>query len=248
MYPSKPAGVEKLSTRTALSVAFRKVCTTPGGTETNVPGLASIALSGEVDRKSPLEHVEDVVHPVCVWSGGQEMAASGVDSIMKSEPAELAPVDLRTIVDCETSTRSPAPGRRIVASPTAVTLGLGCRGRRGSFALGCGALGSAFLIELPADEPERARRFWEGLLETTLEPRRSEQGSGWQADVGGVVLGLHARGLGPGDRFSLPYFPVPDLAAALDRVRELGGEIVHPGERWAICRDSEGTPFGLASP
>jgi hypothetical protein len=24
-----------------------------------------------------------------------------------------------------------------------------------------------------------------------------------------------------------------------------GVEIIHPGERWAICRDSEGTPFGL---
>lgn len=53
---------------------------------------------------------------------------------------------------------------------------------------------------------------------------------------------------GPGDRFSLPYFPVADLAAALERVRALGGEIVHPGERWVICRDCEGTPFGLAGP
>ncbi len=104
-----------------------------------------------------------------------------------------------------------------------------------------------FLIELPADEPERARRFWEGLLQTTLESRRPEQGRGWQAAYDDIVLGLHERGAGPGDRFSLPYFPVPDLAAALDRVLALGGEIVHPGEHWVICRDSEGTPFGLAS-
>ncbi len=104
-----------------------------------------------------------------------------------------------------------------------------------------------FLIEFPADEPERARRFWEGLLATSLEPRASEQGNGWQADIGGLVLGLHERGIGPGDRFSLLYFPVSDLAGALERVRELGGEIVHPGERWAICRDSEGTPFGLSA-
>ena len=32
-------------------------------------------------------------------------------------------------------------------------------------------LPTRFLIELPADEPERARRFWEGLLETTLAER-----------------------------------------------------------------------------
>jgi hypothetical protein len=35
------------------------------------------------------------------------------------------------------------------------------------------------LIELPADEPERARRFWEDLLETTLAERRPEEGRGW---------------------------------------------------------------------
>ena len=104
-----------------------------------------------------------------------------------------------------------------------------------------------FLIELPADEPERARTFWQGLLELTLEPRRPEDGRGWQAEYEGVKVGLHARGAGPGDRYSLPYFPVTDLASALERVRLLGGEVVHPGERWVICRDSEGTPFALAA-
>jgi len=102
------------------------------------------------------------------------------------------------------------------------------------------------LVEFPADDPERAKRFWEGVLRTTLERRGSEQGEGWQSDYDGIVLGLHERGRGPGDRFSLPYLAVDDLAAAVERVRELGGEIVHPGERWVICRDSEGTPFGLA--
>jgi predicted enzyme related to lactoylglutathione lyase len=103
-----------------------------------------------------------------------------------------------------------------------------------------------FLIEFPADDAERARRFWQGLLQTTLAGRDPEQGRGWQIEHEGIVLGLHERGGGPGDRFSLPYFPVTDLAAAVSRVRELGGEIIHPGERWVICRDSEGTPFGLA--
>ena len=103
-----------------------------------------------------------------------------------------------------------------------------------------------FLLELPADVPERARRFWEELLGTNLVERRPEEGHGWQTEHAGIVLGLHERGPGPGDRFALPYFAVPDLPAALELVRSLGGEVVHPGERWAICRDSEGTPFGLA--
>ena len=45
---------------------------------------------------------------------------------------------------------------------------------------------------------------------------------------------------------SLPYFEVADLGQALERVEELGGSVIHPGERWAVCRDSEGSPFGLA--
>jgi len=102
------------------------------------------------------------------------------------------------------------------------------------------------LLELPADVPERARRFWEELLGTNLVERRPEEGQGWQAEHAGIVLGLHERGPGPGDRFALPYFAMADLPAALELVRALGGEVVHPGERWAICRDSEGTPFGLA--
>ena len=87
------------------------------------------------------------------------------------------------------------------------------------------------LIESPADDSERARRFWQGLLQTTLASRDPEQGSGWQSEHEGIVFGLHERGTGPGDRFSLPYFPVTDLAATVERVRELGGEIVHPGSR-----------------
>ena len=104
-----------------------------------------------------------------------------------------------------------------------------------------------FLIEFPADDAKRARAFWEALLEISLADRRADEGQGWQAERGSIAIGVHERGQGPGDRYSLPYFPVADLPAAIERVRSLGGEVVHPGERWAICRDSEGTPFGLAA-
>jgi predicted enzyme related to lactoylglutathione lyase len=57
--------------------------------------------------------------------------------------------------------------------------------------------------------------------------------------------GLHARGGGPGDSFSLPYFAVDDLAGALEQVEALGGSVVHPGSASAVCKDSEGSPFGL---
>jgi predicted enzyme related to lactoylglutathione lyase len=103
------------------------------------------------------------------------------------------------------------------------------------------------LLEFPADDPERARRFWSSLLEVELDPRRDGEGQGWQTRSDGPVVGIHERGRGPGDSFSLPYFEVGDVGAALERVRALGGSVVHPGERWAVCKDSEGTPFGLAA-
>jgi predicted enzyme related to lactoylglutathione lyase len=102
------------------------------------------------------------------------------------------------------------------------------------------------LTEFPADDPERARRFWSELLGTTLEPRGPDQGQGWQTSGSGSAVGVHERGRGPGDSFSLPYVEVEDVGAALERVAALGGTVVHPGSQWAICKDSEGSPFGLA--
>jgi predicted enzyme related to lactoylglutathione lyase len=102
------------------------------------------------------------------------------------------------------------------------------------------------LVEFPADDPERARHFWAEFLGTELEPRRQGEGEGWQTRSGALTIGIHARGRGPGDSFSLPYFAVADIAEALDRVAKLGGSVVHPGTQWAICKDCEGSPFGLA--
>jgi len=103
------------------------------------------------------------------------------------------------------------------------------------------------LIEFPADDRDRALRFWRTVLGVELESRPEGAGSGWEAEADGLRLGVHERGPGPGDTASLPYFTVADLPATLDRVRELGGTVIHPGERWAICRDSEGSPFALAA-
>jgi predicted enzyme related to lactoylglutathione lyase len=101
------------------------------------------------------------------------------------------------------------------------------------------------LIEFPADDAERAQSFWSGLLGLTLEPR--SVGEGWQSAGAGPAVGVHARGRGPGDSFSLPYFEVADLPKALADVISLGGSVVHPGEIWSICKDSEGNPFGLSA-
>ena len=102
----------------------------------------------------------------------------------------------------------------------------------------------AVLIEFPSDDPERARCFWAELLGVELEARQNSEGEGWQTRSGAPAVGVHARGRGPGDSFSLPYFAVSNIAEALETVEALGGSVVHPGEIWAICKDSEGSPFG----
>jgi predicted enzyme related to lactoylglutathione lyase len=101
------------------------------------------------------------------------------------------------------------------------------------------------LIEFPADDPERALGFWNGVLGLDLAPRPDGEGAGWEHAGEGIRLGVHERGKGPGDTASLPYFRVADMAQTLERVGELGGSVIHPGERWSICRDSEGSPFAL---
>jgi predicted enzyme related to lactoylglutathione lyase len=105
---------------------------------------------------------------------------------------------------------------------------------------------SPSLIEFPADDPARARGFWAGLLEVPLPARQSSEGEGWQTRTDATAVGVHARGRGPGDSYSLPYFAVRDVTQALEAVTELGGSVIHPGERWAICKDTEGNPFGLS--
>jgi predicted enzyme related to lactoylglutathione lyase len=101
-------------------------------------------------------------------------------------------------------------------------------------------------IEFPADEPERARRLWEELLDRRLEERVEREGSGHQTRGTGPRCRYPRARPRAGNTASLPYFAVADMALALERVRGLGGSVIHAGEAWSVCRDSEGTPFGLA--
>ena len=51
----------------------------------------------------------------------------------------------------------------------------------------------------------------------------SAEGQGWQTHPEtGLAVGVHERGRGPGDSFSLPYFTVADMDGALARVSSSG--------------------------
>ena len=110
-------------------------------------------------------------------------------------------------------------------------------------------------FELGVADADRARAFYSGLFGWRMDPGPS--GNGYTIETGGVPGGLHG-----GDAEAAPYlfFGVEDVDAAVARVRELGGG-VDEGElggddeesvarfgRFRLCRDDQGSPFGLHQP
>lgn len=92
------------------------------------------------------------------------------------------------------------------------------------------------------DAPRVLRR----LLGCTFNTTKGEWA--W-IDTRGVRGGLH-----DGDESNITlYFSVPDIEAAVRRVRELGGQADDPEHasssgRYVSCRDDQGVRFGLHEP
>ena len=112
--------------------------------------------------------------------------------------------------------------------------------------------GEVAFIEIGVDDVGRGRRFYEGLFgQWRFRPGSSEQGV--QVDTPNMRAGMH--GGDPGASLYV-FFLVDDIDAALDRVRELGGavedmevegdaESVARFGRFRLCRDDQGSAFGL---
>ncbi len=98
-------------------------------------------------------------------------------------------------------------------------------------------------FELGVPDTDRARAFYGALFGWKIDER------GW-IDTGGVRGGLH--GDDPETGIVL-YFTVSDIQAAVQRVRELGGEADDLEEPdvsgwYTSCRDDQGVAFGLRRP
>ena len=103
-------------------------------------------------------------------------------------------------------------------------------------------------VEFPAQDADRAQRFWEGVGGWSFQDSgmpgidyRMFQDEGW----GGAVYPKQESEQGP-----IIYFGSDDIEADLAKVRELGGNaeqkepIPHVG--WfARCKDTEGNAFSL---
>ena len=102
--------------------------------------------------------------------------------------------------------------------------------------------------EIPDDDVQRARAFWEPLFGWSFEsfPGPFEYHMARVDDQSGVAI----TNMEPGKKGLRSYFNVDDINASAARVRELGGEANDPGPvpnmGWfAVCRDPNGSEFGL---
>jgi uncharacterized protein len=111
--------------------------------------------------------------------------------------------------------------------------------------------GELGFFELGVEDAERGRAFYEGLFGWRFEAGPS--GHGYHIVGSNVPAGIHG-----GDADASPYvfFVVDDMDAAIERVRELGGSVEgmdvegDPEQqaktgRFKLCRDDQGSPFGL---
>ena len=109
-------------------------------------------------------------------------------------------------------------------------------------------------FEIGVDDAQRGRAFYEGVFGWRFEPGPS--GNGYMIEMRDGRGGIHG-----GDPGASPYvfFAVDDIEAAIERVRELWGSIedmdVEGDEesqaqtgRFKLCRDDQGSPFGLHQP
>ena len=102
-------------------------------------------------------------------------------------------------------------------------------------------------FEVGVPDARRGKAFYGELLGWSFETTTGE--NAW-IETTGARGGLHGD-----DATSniVLYFSVPDIDAAVRRVRELGGEADEPGPldiggRFTPCRDDQGVAFGLHQP
>jgi predicted enzyme related to lactoylglutathione lyase/uncharacterized cupin superfamily protein len=104
--------------------------------------------------------------------------------------------------------------------------------------------GAPAFVEVGVPSGSAAARFYGELFGWSIHEMG---GDSYWAQSPSVALGIHC---GDEDRNMVPYFEVDDLAVAVARVRELGGDAPDPGDETPgfgtfECRDPQRVRFGL---
>lgn len=114
--------------------------------------------------------------------------------------------------------------------------------------------GEPVFLEIGVQDPQRGKAFYGALFGWDFAPGSSGEG-GFMIGTPGIPGGMHG-----GDAGAAPYlfFHVDDMEAALATVRELGGDVEDADlsdegsaaeyGRFKLCRDDQGSPFGLHQP
>jgi uncharacterized protein len=108
-------------------------------------------------------------------------------------------------------------------------------------------------FEIPADNVERAKKFYSGLFGWKIEKFPAAVGDYWHIDTGGSDESLDG-GLMPRMHRNQPitsYVAVPSVDESAAKVEKLGGKIMksktavpHMGY-FVICKDTEDNEFAL---
>ena len=114
-------------------------------------------------------------------------------------------------------------------------------------------------FEIPTSDLDRAARFYEQMLATSLEREQASGGSlqmavfpGSETAVRGALIADPRRK--PAADGAIVYLHAPDLDGSLARAESAGGQVVMPktdiGEHGfiALLRDTEGNVIGLHRP
>jgi len=109
-------------------------------------------------------------------------------------------------------------------------------------------------FDIPVDNVERAKRFYESLFDWTIEKTPGEMPYWFigttdlngQKSVGGGMAKREKAG-----QQITNFIGVRSIAECLERVKDLGGDVLQPKTPipgWghlAVCLDTEGNTFGL---
>jgi predicted enzyme related to lactoylglutathione lyase len=113
-----------------------------------------------------------------------------------------------------------------------------------------GGVGWVASVTIDAGDPEALARFWAGLLGLTVRPREGTFVALQRPPSGAPELVFQPVPEPKRDKVRIHLdVNVPDVEAAADRVRELGGssvgEVHEAGDSWLVMRDPEGNEFCL---